>query len=65
MQHRTDPAAVTEATAEPGNWCHWHRGPSNTSVVVDVADTASGPGKALYACAPCRQQRGLTPYSRG
>ncbi|CAM5257202.1 hypothetical protein SBADM41S_11333 [Streptomyces badius] len=29
--------------------------------MVDIVEENSGPGAALYACAPCREQRGLTP----
>ncbi|MFE7430283.1 hypothetical protein [Streptomyces sp. NPDC057545] len=53
------PDPVTE---EPG-WCHWHKGPSGTAVLVDIIEQGSGPGRQLYACNPCREQRGLRPYS--
>lgn len=45
------------------DWCHWHKGPSGTAVLVDVIEQASGPGAGLYACAPCREQRGLVPLA--
>lgn len=31
--------------------------------MVDIVEQNSGPGVALYACAPCREQRGLTPVA--
>ncbi len=43
-------------------WCHWHAGPSGTAVLIEVVEQGSGPGHARYACAPCREQRGLRPY---
>ncbi|MGW3166995.1 hypothetical protein ACWC9Q_29875 [Streptomyces sp. NPDC001142] len=49
--------------APPGpGWCHWHKGPSGTAVLVDFIEQGSGPGRQLYACNPCREQRGLRPY---
>ncbi|MBT2505172.1 hypothetical protein J7I98_04515 [Streptomyces sp. ISL-98] len=42
-------------------WCHWHKGPSLTAVLIDAVEQTSGPGYGRYACAPCRQQRRLTP----
>lgn len=47
----------------PGRWCHWHKGPSQTAVAVQSVESASGPGYTLYACAPCREQRRLTPLA--
>ncbi|MEU2251154.1 hypothetical protein [Streptomyces sp. NPDC019224] len=52
----------TSQTANVG-WCHWHKGPSGTAVLVHVIEQGSGPGVRLYACAPCREQRGLVPAS--
>ena len=57
MSDSTDPAATG---ADPGGWCHWHKGPSGTARVVAYAEQTSGPGHPLTACAPCREQRGLT-----
>lgn len=45
----------------PFGWCHWHKGPSGTAVLVTIIEQGSGPGAGLYACAPCREQRGLVP----
>lgn len=44
-------------------YCSWHNGLSDTALVVQINnDSASGPNGGLYyACAPCRQQHGLTP----
>ncbi|MFI5755604.1 hypothetical protein [Streptomyces sp. NPDC051569] len=44
-------------------WCDWHAGPSETAVLIDVIEQGSGPGITRFACAPCREQRGLTPYA--
>ncbi|MFH9369104.1 hypothetical protein ACH4K8_25885 [Streptomyces anulatus] len=49
------------AAPAPFGWCHWHKGPSGTAVMVDLVEQNSGPGAGLYACAPCREQRGLVP----
>ncbi|PVC92143.1 hypothetical protein [Streptomyces sp. CS131] len=48
------------AAPAPFGWCHWHKGPSGTTVMVDIVEQNSGLGAALYACAPCREQCGLT-----
>ncbi|MFF9076400.1 hypothetical protein ACF1FX_08270 [Streptomyces sp. NPDC014646] len=49
-------------TAETG-WCHWHKGPSGTATLIEIVEQGSGPGAGVYACAPCREQRRLVPYS--
>ncbi|MFE3004258.1 MULTISPECIES: hypothetical protein [unclassified Streptomyces] len=61
MQETTD-LTGTSAEATFG-YCHWHKGPSGTAVMVQAVEQGSGPGAALYACAPCREQCDLTPYS--
>lgn len=54
----------TPAGTEPGfGWCHWHKGASGTAVLISFIEQGSGPGAALYACAPCREQRRLVPYA--
>lgn len=45
----------------PGAWCHWHRGPSSTAVLIDTIGEDPDPVESRYACAPCRQVRGLRP----
>jgi hypothetical protein len=61
MAQTTDP---TPASTEPSHgWCHWHKGMSSTVVLVQVVEQGSGPGATLYACRPCREQRGLTPFA--
>jgi hypothetical protein len=45
------------------SWCHWHKGPSETAVVVDAIERNSAPPIPLWACAPCREQRGLVPLA--
>lgn len=44
-------------------WCDWHKGPSGTAVPVDAVDEEAGSAVPRYACAPCREQRGLRPVS--
>lgn len=53
----TPPRGTDTATG----WCFWHEGPSETATVVRSIQRMSGPPFDLYACAPCREQRGLTP----
>ncbi|MEU6486322.1 hypothetical protein [Streptomyces sp. NPDC046887] len=53
---------MAEEPNDPG-WCHWHGGPSHSAVLIAVLEAGSGPGNALYACAPCRDERHLTPYA--
>ncbi|MFB6813133.1 hypothetical protein ACFCV8_01100 [Streptomyces sp. NPDC056347] len=45
----------------PFGWCHWHRGPSSTAVLIDTIGEDSGPAAPRYACAPCRQVLRLRP----
>jgi hypothetical protein len=45
------------------HWCDWHKGPSETAVLVDAIERNSAPPIPLYACAPCREQRGLVPLA--
>ena len=62
MNERTDlPPTSTESPSY--GWCDWHKGPSGTAVLVQVIEQSSGPGGGLYACAPCREQRGLVPFT--
>ena len=30
---------------------------------MQIIEQGSGPGASLYACAPCREQRGLDPFA--
>lgn len=60
MADSTDPTAPSPET---NGWCHWHRGPSGTALRIRTTPRTSGsdsPANTLYACAPCREQRGLT-----
>ncbi|MFJ8221393.1 hypothetical protein ACWD7M_34140 [Streptomyces griseus] len=62
MQKTTHtPAAPAEAWT---GWCDWHEGPSGTAVLISVIEQCSGPGITRYACAPCREQRRLVPYTQ-
>jgi hypothetical protein len=56
------PSRSTDRRSTAG-WCHWHKGPSQTAVLVDAIERISGPPARLYACTPCREQRGLTPLA--
>ncbi|MEW2161463.1 hypothetical protein AB0912_00400 [Streptomyces sp. NPDC007084] len=58
---QTDDSATTPR--DRARWCDWHKGPSETAVLVDAIERNSAPPVALYACAPCREQRGLVPLS--
>ena len=49
---------LTTETAAPG-WCDWHKGQSGTARLIDIIEKSSGPGVSRFACAPCREQRGL------
>lgn len=59
MAETTDPTPTPAASAF--GYCHWHKGPSGTAVLIRIIEQGSGPGAALYACAPCREQRRLVP----
>lgn len=61
MAQRTHTPLLSTDQAPDAGWCHWHKGPSETAVLVDAVERNSAPPIALYACAPCREQRGLTP----
>ncbi|MFB7212686.1 hypothetical protein [Streptomyces sp. NPDC056255] len=52
---------VTDAAG----WCDWHKGPSGTAVLIGIVGEKSGPATSRYACAPCREQRGLRPDDGG
>lgn len=59
MKQSTD--HPTQAAEPDARWCNWHRGPSETALLVRIIEQASGPGGGLYACAPCREQHHLVP----
>lgn len=58
-----EPTQDTSPRTSTRNWCHWHEGPSETAVLVAAHERNSGPPFPLYACAPCREQRGLVPLA--
>lgn len=58
-------AGPVEFPVLAGGWCNWHDGPSGTALEVQWGESTSGPPKPLYACAPCREQRDLTPVLAG
>ncbi|MET8134669.1 hypothetical protein ABZV24_22400 [Streptomyces sp. NPDC005251] len=55
--------ASTADSPQRHRWCDWHKGPSETAVLVDAIERNSAPPIALYACAPCREQRRLVPLA--
>ncbi|GAA5033246.1 hypothetical protein [Streptomyces siamensis] len=63
MAETTDTSTRTGDGRQGYGWCHWHRGHSQTARLVQIIEQSSGPGAGLYACAPCREQRGLTPVA--
>ncbi|MFJ6319721.1 hypothetical protein ACIQJW_26925 [Streptomyces californicus] len=62
MAKTTDRVSAPAGATYP--WCDWHKGPSGTAVLVDAIEQGSGPGVTRFACAPCREQRGLVPFSK-
>ncbi|NMI54235.1 MULTISPECIES: hypothetical protein [unclassified Streptomyces] len=58
MAQPTHTASTTDSP-QRHRWCHWHKGPSEIAILVDAIERNSAPPIALYACAPCREQRGL------
>lgn len=58
-----EPTHQTDSGNTARGWCHWHVGPSQTAVLVDAIERPSAAPFSLYACAPCREQRGLVPLA--
>ncbi|WP_455361989.1 hypothetical protein [Streptomyces sp. SYSU K21746] len=61
MATRAGATGANPEAAQAG-WCHWHRGPSGTAQLIRTVPRTSGGDSAansLFACAPCREQRGL------
>ncbi|MCM2580649.1 hypothetical protein [Streptomyces meridianus] len=42
-------------------WCTFHGDYAEDVELVRIIETGTGPGGMLYACPPCRQERGLAP----
>ncbi|MGW6262486.1 hypothetical protein [Streptomyces sp. NPDC055085] len=57
------PTQATSPRANTRSWCHWHEGPSQTALMVDTVERRGDSPLPLYACAPCREQRGLIPLA--
>ena len=57
----TDTRPSGAAEAGPSDFCHYHGEPSETALPVKSVARNSGPDVLLYACAPCREQRNLSP----
>lgn len=55
--------ALKARKAARPRWCNWHEGLSDSTVLVQVHEAASGPGGHLYACAKCRVAHNLTPMT--
>jgi hypothetical protein len=54
----------TDRTSVSADRCDYHKGPSQTARLVRIIESGpGGPGSGLYACAPCREQRWLTPVA--
>ncbi|MHC3429094.1 hypothetical protein [Streptomyces sp. DT18] len=53
------------APARSIGWCAWHRGLADDPVLIDIVESASGPGSGgrLYACPRCRESHQLMPYT--
>jgi hypothetical protein len=48
----------------PIAYCNWHRGLSDTALLVRITEEGSGGENGmLYACQNCRTQHGLTPLA--
>jgi len=56
MDERTD-----QPPPSPEPFCHQHGGRAATALPVQSVVRNSGPDVLLYACAPCREERGLKP----
>ncbi|MER6435406.1 hypothetical protein ABT275_03455 [Streptomyces sp. NPDC001185] len=62
----TKPTHTLPQSTEPesvARRCDFHKGPSETAVLVDAIERNSAPPVGVWACAPCREQRGLTPLA--
>ncbi|NJP70057.1 hypothetical protein [Streptomyces sp. C1-2] len=59
------PTHTASSTNRPRGYayCAWHRGLSQSAVLVQIIEQGSGPGAGLYACATCRAQHHLTPVT--
>ncbi|HET6356107.1 hypothetical protein [Streptomyces sp.] len=59
MDSNTRPSGASDAGTS--GFCHWHGGDSATAEVIQIVERPSGAAPyPLSACAPCREQRGLT-----
>lgn len=63
MADDTQGRGTATSPQDQHHWCHWHEGPSQTALLVDAIERNSAPPVALYACAPCREQRRLIPLA--
>jgi hypothetical protein len=67
MDTDTRPPGAAEAgtSTKPFTFCHFHGDSSETALPVQPVERPSGAAPVvLYACAPCREQRRLTPLER-
>ncbi len=46
-------------------WCAWHSAMAEGVRLINVIEQGSGPGGTQFACAPCRDLYGLTPFADG
>ncbi|MFD1274814.1 hypothetical protein [Streptomyces kaempferi] len=63
MEETTHSPAQSTAPEPVARRCDYHKGPSQTAVLVDAIERNSAPPIPVYACAPCREQRRLVPLA--
>jgi hypothetical protein len=63
VEELTDTQGLRTDPEPDGGRCDYHKGPSSTAVIVDTIERQSAPPIPVWACAPCREQRGLTPLA--
>ena len=55
------PPVGTERQVKTVRWCHWHQDVAVDPVLIDAAESISGPPKMRYACERCVTRHKLTP----
>ncbi|WP_371670039.1 hypothetical protein OG985_21805 [Streptomyces sp. NBC_00289] len=62
---------MAEPTQAPGientptayGYCSWHAGYAEGVRLIHAIEQGSGPGRTVFACAPCREQFRLVPLA--
>ncbi|MGW0293288.1 hypothetical protein [Streptomyces tuirus] len=54
---------TTEGTPTGYGYCCWHGREAADVRLIDVIEENSGPGRALFACPPCREAFRLVPFA--